>query len=102
MQDPPKSLSEQAGSFAQRGRIDVAAVFYAAAAQDPGATESQQWAARQNAFLCGEKTAEGILDLLDGVAVDGVGKSRRIADASAMRLDVELDLLHVDVADASP
>ena len=34
--------------------------------------------------------------------MDGVGGSRRIADASATRLDVMLDVLHADVADASP
>ena len=38
----------------------------------------------------------------NGVEADGVGGSCRIADASAMRLDVEPDFLHADVADASP
>ncbi|CAK0891358.1 unnamed protein product [Prorocentrum cordatum] len=42
------------------------------------------------------------LGLLDGVGADGVGRSRRIADASAMRLGVAPDLLRVDVADAPP
>eukprot|EP00959_Pyramimonas_sp_CCMP1952_P279434 5842133-Pyramimonas_sp.AAC.1 len=42
------------------------------------------------------------LGLPGGVRVDGVGGSRRVADASAMRPDVESDLIHVDGADASP
>eukprot|EP00959_Pyramimonas_sp_CCMP1952_P417199 8741030-Pyramimonas_sp.AAC.1 len=52
---------------------------------------------------------EDRLGLLDGVGVDGVGGSPRIADASAMRLDVgpvatsATHLRYVaDVADASP
>eukprot|EP00959_Pyramimonas_sp_CCMP1952_P457368 9474828-Pyramimonas_sp.AAC.1 len=47
--------------------------------------------------LCGRALRVN-LGLLDGVEAAGVGGSRRIADASAMRLDVEPDLLHVDVA----
>eukprot|EP00959_Pyramimonas_sp_CCMP1952_P427323 8949480-Pyramimonas_sp.AAC.1 len=38
----------------------------------------------------------------DGVGAGGVGGSRRMADAPPMRLDVQPDLRHVDVADASP
>eukprot|EP00959_Pyramimonas_sp_CCMP1952_P101152 2116237-Pyramimonas_sp.AAC.1 len=41
------------------------------------------------------------LGLPGGVGVDGVGGSRRIADASAMRLDVVPNFLHPDVTDAS-
>eukprot|EP00959_Pyramimonas_sp_CCMP1952_P322101 6740112-Pyramimonas_sp.AAC.1 len=40
--------------------------------------------------------------MLNRVGVDGVGGSRRIADASAMRPDVEPDVLHADAAKASP
>ncbi|CAK0864528.1 unnamed protein product, partial [Prorocentrum cordatum] len=40
--------------------------------------------------------------LLDVAGAEGVGDSCHTADASPMRLDVEPDLLHVDVADAKP
>ncbi|CAK0803740.1 unnamed protein product [Prorocentrum cordatum] len=40
--------------------------------------------------------------LPDVVRADAVGGSHRVADASAMWLDVEPDVLHVGHADASP
>eukprot|EP00959_Pyramimonas_sp_CCMP1952_P285516 5969813-Pyramimonas_sp.AAC.1 len=38
----------------------------------------------------------------DGARSDGVGGSRRMAHALAMRLDAQPDFLHADVAYASP
>eukprot|EP00959_Pyramimonas_sp_CCMP1952_P382939 8023982-Pyramimonas_sp.AAC.1 len=43
-----------------------------------------------------------VVGLPEEVRVDKAGGSRLIADASAMRLDVEPDCLHADVAGASP
>lgn len=51
-------LISQAGVLAQKGRSDIAAVYFAAAAQQEGLSDAQKFAARSNAALLGEKVAE--------------------------------------------
>lgn len=50
-----ETLFQQAISFKDQGRYDLAAVFFLAASQDPRTSESEEWAARHNATLFGER-----------------------------------------------